>query len=261
MSEGAASAAEARAAVLLISPRACALRVFAHLPSGRLAARGRRAVALSGESWPQARAALARLIEAARAHRADPVLVALRAPLRRARWRGLAAQQARRARCQFRALDEAEEARALFLGALRGSDALDGVVAEVEAEGIALARFRGRVLASTARIGLRARPAESGLPTAGLEGQPLFVSGEVVEALAARLDGRARGRQRRLTRRALEGFARAGRAHPLRPGALALLRLMDWAKTDAAVVSGGALAQGLAAITLRAALPSLSSAG
>lgn len=238
-----------RAAVVLIGPESATLGVYARLDSGRVRAHARRTAPLPDAAWPAVREALHQLVALARARRADAVTVALRATLRAVRWRTSAADEARRLGCEPLALTSDDELRWLFLGSLHDQRAQNGVVAELERDGMALARFRGRLLAATARIGLGAAPADSGLVPGRCEA--LIASGSLVAQLAARLG--AANHQAALTRTAVARLART--RGPDAAAALALRRLMDWTGQDTAAVARDALVHGLAATLLHAPVP------
>jgi len=205
----------ARAAVLLVGPNSCALHIYTVRANGRVGARAPRVVPLGDARWPSVRDALAALLQ--RTARADGVVIALRASLRRAVWRPRAAQVARAARAAFHVLDAGEEARFLFLGALHCVDAQDGVVAEVEPGFITLSRFRGRVLSSSARLERGAPLARSGLVPTRLR-EALVVCGSAVDAEI-------------------------------------LARLARWTGSDSVTTCADALARGMAVSRLRVPVP------
>ena len=212
-------------AVVLAGADRLTLDVYAITEAGRLRAHARRTVALTRASWPALHEAVRPLVALARARGAARVAIALRTSLKGGPWIRRAKDDARRLRCELLRLSAADELRWLFLGGIRETRAQDGVVAELERDGIALARFRGRVLAAAARIGLGDEPAESGVALGGHAGA-LVVSGSLAN------EGRPRG-----------------------PAAAALKRLRRWTRNDAPVIARDALAAGLAATLLRAPVP------
>ena len=219
-----------RVAIVLVGAERLTLGVYALTESGRLRAHARRAAALADAGWPAVREAVRPLIGLARARGATQVTVALRASLKGGAWIRGAQEDARRLRCDLLRLTAADELRCLFLGGVRETRAQDGVVAELEPDGTSLARFRGRVLAATARIGPDALPAASGLALGGQAGA-LVVSGSLVN-----------------------------HSRPSGAAAAALKRLQQWTGSDAALIFPDALAAGLAATLLRAPVPDASRA-
>jgi hypothetical protein len=231
----------ARAAVVLAAPGAVTLGVYERLASGRLRAHARREVALDEGTWPAIRAAAAPLVELARARGAGEVVLALRASLRAGRWPAGVAAEARRLRCALLLPTAEEELRWLFLGGVRASRAEDGVVAELEPDGIALARYRGRIYAAGTRLSPADLRHDGGVLPLGAAGA-LVVTGSAVEALRGGAGGRV------LTRAELTGRSR-------NPAAAQVRRLMQRTGKDVALVARDVVASGLAATLLRAAVP------
>jgi hypothetical protein len=216
-----------RVGVLLLAPGRVTLGVYALTESGRLRAHVRRTEGIGDPAWPRLRDRLRWLVALARARHAEGVTIVLRASLRGVAWSRRVAGEARRLRCEVLRSTAADERRWLFLGGIREVSAGDGVVAELEPSGIALARFRGRVLAATAAIALGDAPARSGLALGG-RGGVLVVSGSLVPDDGARPERQARA---------------------------ALARLLRWTGNHAPVSSRDALAAGIAATLLRAPIP------
>jgi hypothetical protein len=216
---------DVRVAVVLLGAERATLGVYALAASGRLRAHARRTATLADARWPALRETLRPLVALARARHAAQVAIALRTSLKSGPWIRHAREDARRLRCDLLRATVADELRWLFLGGIRAVAAQDGVVAELERGGIALARFRGRVLAATARIGLREKPAASGLALSGHAGA-LVVSGSLAQ------DRPPRG-----------------------AAAAAVKRLSRWTGNGEAVVALDAVAAGLAATLLRAPVP------
>jgi hypothetical protein len=238
-----------RLAVVLLAPRAVTLGVYERVEPGRLRSRGWQDVAIDG-GWPAMRAAVEALVPRARARGAGRVTIALRASLRGARWPPRAADVARRLRCQYLGLTAGDELRWLFSGAVQRQRAEDGVIAELEPGGMALARYRGRVLAAATRFGLGDGLVESGLLPLGESGA-LLATGSLAAALCTRVNGAAK--RGALTREAMARIARS-RGRDARTAA-ALRRLMDRTGKDAAFVAPDALVAGLAAALLRVPIP------
>jgi hypothetical protein len=245
--------AAARAAVILMAPGALALGVYERVERDRMRAHARRQAEVHAGDWPAARDALRGLAALARARRAAEVTVAVRTSLTAAD-RRRAFEEARHLGCEPLALSPDDEARWVLLGAMREHRQPDGLVAALEPEGMAVARWRGRVPASIAHLALREPLADSGVPPGGEE-DALVVSGSLAAALAAGVDGAALARVPRITRAHVAVRAHARARDPLAAAALALRRLMDWTGKDSALVSRDALIDGLAATLMRVALP------
>jgi hypothetical protein len=238
-----------RAAVIVVAPHALTFGIYERGQPERMRARARRAAARTGQDDGDLLAGLAAL---ARARRAAEVVVAVRAPVTGAARRRVL-EAVRRLRCTPLVLRVQDEARWLFLGAVRGQRAQDGLAAALEPEGLTLVRWRGRVLAATARLGLREPLLDSGIPPGGAE-DVLIVSGSLAAPLAARLRGAAT-RPPRVTRTAVARLARSRARDPLAGAARAVRRLLDWTGKDAALVLPDALMDGIAATVLRLAVP------
>jgi hypothetical protein len=240
-----------RAGVVLVSRERCALGVFTRSPSGRVVRVSRASMALPiapGRlpGWPAVREAVRQVLAGPRARRLEQLVVALRADLRGVRWRKQAAAAVRARGGELLSLSPDDEARWLFLGAVLGTAAQDGLVVEVEAGRATLARFRGRVLATVAQVPWPAGLADAAVVPLGPD-DALMVCGAVIDGAVGDADARPR-----LT---ASHIADLGARRSERAGARALRRLLDRAGRGEAAVARSPLHFGLAAALLRVAVP------